>query len=218
MEFCYVCYVIKSMNVRNVALFEQSKLDKEAAWLLGFIFSDSTIGEHQGRTVIRLYNKNKELLDNIVEYFGLPNKVTKQVNQTTTVYFIRFGNQDIVSSIQAYGFQKDKTNLCVPDLDDECRKAFTLGFMQGKGSFFREEAGNYGFKIIYRSESFIKEVAELISFYCGVKVARPHCCLIKNYYSCQIKYVNSDCDRVKEFLYSDYLLFNDLKAVDQNTE
>ncbi len=88
-----------------------SELNREKGWLPDFILSDSTIGEHPGRTVIRLYNKDTNLLHSIVEYFNLPNKVTKQVNKTTTVYFIRFSDKDIVSAIQSLSFGKDRTNL-----------------------------------------------------------------------------------------------------------
>ena len=187
-------------------VFDFVEISKETAWLLGFIYSDSTIGVHQGKTIIRLYNKNRELLENIKEYFSIPYKVTEQVNQDATLHFIRFSDPDFVESIESYGFAKDRSTLSVPDMDDDCKKYFICGFIQGKGSFYKEEnIRNYGFKIVYRSESFVTELADYISQFCGVKIAKPHCRMIKNHVSCELKYSGKECDKIKEFIYSNYL-------------
>lgn len=185
--------------------FNFKKITKENAWLLGFIFADATIGIQQNHRVIKLYNKDFELLNKIKETFQLPYKVTEQKNKNNTVFFIRISNSEFIKSVELHGFKEDKANLKIPKMSKTCTKLFLKGFLKGKGSYFVETARPiYGFKVIFRSESFINEVAQIISEYCNVKVAKPHCRKIVNVTSCQLKYVNSECDKIVKFINSDF--------------
>ncbi|MBN2745261.1 MAG: hypothetical protein JXR34_00910, partial [Bacteroidales bacterium] len=138
----------------------------------------------------------------IKEYFNIPYKVCKQVNETTTVYFIRFADTDFVNSIERLGFSQDRTHLKVPAMHIECAQSFIHGFLKGKGSYFHETNGTRGYKVIYRSKKFINEIANLLSHFCGVKIHNPHCRFIKNRLSCGIKYVGKEYDLINEFIYS----------------
>lgn len=185
--------------------FNYQKITKENAWLLGFIFADATIGMQQKQRVIKLYNKNFELLYKIKEAFQLPYKITEQKNKNNTVFFIRISNSEFIKSVELQGFKEDKSKLELPKMTKACTKLFLKGFLKGKGSrFFETTRPVYGFKVIFRSESFINEIAQIISEYCNVKVAKPHCRKIVNVTSCQIKYVNSDCARIVNFIESEY--------------
>ncbi len=137
------------MKTTKLAPYNINDISPDRAWLLGFIFSDSTIGNHLGKRVIRLYHKDKSLMLTIKEHFNIPYKVCKQVNKTTTVYFIRFADADFMNSIERLGFSQDRTLLKVPKMDIKRTKYFIRGFLKGKGSYFQETNGTRGYKVIY---------------------------------------------------------------------
>ncbi len=181
--------------------FDLYKLNNDLAWLLGFIFADATISKINGEKVIRIFNIDQTLLEEIKSHFAIPYKVGKQVNTTTTVYFLRFAKPEFIDSVESYGFQKDRTEITIPNMTAIHTRRFVQGFLRGKASIFEEkESRNYGIKIIYRSHSFITEIAKYIARVCNVKVANPHCRLIKNKTSCEIKYVGKECDKVRKFI------------------
>ncbi|MCW3804338.1 hypothetical protein [Plebeiibacterium marinum] len=183
--------------------FDFYTLNNDKAWLLGFIFADATISKINGQNVIRIFNIDQGLLEEIKYHFVIPYKVGKQVNKTTTVYFLRFANPHFVDSVESYGFQKDRTDLTIPRMSSVHTRRFIQGFLKGKASYFEEkESRNYGVKIIYRSNSFITEVAKYIAKTCNVKVANAHCRIIKNKTSCEIKYVGVESDKVHSFIES----------------
>lgn len=123
------------------------------------------------------------------------------------MYFIRFSDPDFVTSIETYGYEEDKKDLTIPQGESEIIKAFILGFMRGKGSFFNETRNSktHGFKIVYRSKKLILDLAKQISIHCEVKEAKPFCHEVKNVESCEIKYVGSECERIEHFIKSQYL-------------
>lgn len=180
--------------------FNYNIINEQTAWLLGFIFAESTIGFQQGYQVVKVYNKNKELLNQIRDFYKIPYKVTTQNNKENTVHFIRISDQSFVKSIENLGFIKDKSNLVFPNMTKECELQFISGFLLGKGSFFKEEKTNvHGFKIVFRSRSFIHELSKKIAFYSLSKVANPHCRKIVNIVSCELKYVNVEADLVANY-------------------
>ncbi len=183
--------------------FDLYILNDDKAWLLGFIYADATISRVNGQDVIRIFNIDQGLLEEIKFHFAIPYKVGKQVNKTTTVYFLRFANPVFVDSVESYGFQKDRTDLTIPKMSVIHTRRFVQGFLKGKASYFQEkDHGTYGVKIIYRSTSFINDIAKYLARVCKVKIANPHCRIIKNKRSCEIKYVGQDCDKVRSFIES----------------
>jgi hypothetical protein len=189
--------------------FDFYEINEAKAWLLGFIFADSTIGYDRDVRKVRLYNRSKELLEDVRDYYWIPYKVGEQRNTNNTLYFIRFSDPNFVESIEFQGLDEDRSKLRIPQMNSRNTKAFLKGFIKGKGSFFKEqETGVQGIKIIYRSEVFIKEVAQQLSQICNVNLARPHCRMIKNCVSCQIKYVGSDYLKIKKFLGSGFNVFD----------
>lgn len=200
------------MKTNKLSPFNINDISPDSAWLLGFIYSDSTIGDHLGKRVIRLFNKDKNLMQNIKKHFNIPYKVCKQESETTTVYFIRFADADFVSSIESLGFAKDRTHLKVPAMNVECTQSFILGFLKGKGSYFHETSGTRGFKVVYRSEKFINEIANLLSHFCSVRIHKPHYRLIKKHISGEIKYVGKEFGIVNNFISSVVSPWEQLKS------
>lgn len=195
--------------MRNKLYFDLDfyRINKDNAWLLGFIFADSTIGIQQGKEVVRLFHKDLKLLELVKEYYQIPYKIGKQNHKNSTVYFIRFSDPKFVDSLVLLDFEKDRTELAIPKMSKVATESFIKGFLAGKGSFFEENnTDNYGVKVIYRSEVFIMDMAYLLSQYCKVRIARPHCRKIKNVTSCEIKYVGEECDRIKRFIDSGFVL------------
>lgn len=188
-------------KVNTIYNFE--KITNENAWLLGFIFADATLGYQKKDKILKIYNVNKQFLEDIQQHYKFPYKVCKQRNTNNELYFIRISDQEFITSLELLGFKKDKTHLTIPKMDIVCSKLFLKGFLKGKGSFFKEtKSKTYGFKVVFRSENFIIQIAELIANYCDVKKANPHCRLAKKTISCEIKYVNSSCDKIVNFIES----------------
>lgn len=181
--------------------FNYDIISNENSWLLGFIFAEATIGIQQGSKVIKIYNKDKILLEKIKEKYQLPYKVTEQRNKNNIVYFIRISDQDFIKSLETHGFAKDKNELKIPQMNFDTEERFLKGFLEGKGSYFHEkDTLAYGFKVVYRSKSLVQDIANKIALHCNVRYANLSCRFIINQTSCQIKYVNSECDLIREFL------------------
>nr|WP_319400888.1 hypothetical protein [uncultured Carboxylicivirga sp.] len=181
--------------------FDFNKITVDNAWLLGFIYADSTIGNHLGKRIVRLFHKNQNLLENVKEHYSIPYKIGSQVNGKSKVYFIRFADQDFVGSLEQLGFFENKSQLTVPEMSIQAEKNFIKGFFTGKGSYFKEKESNVsGLKIIYRSKTLINDISNLLSKHCDVSPKEPFCNFIKNEYSCQIKYVGEEYTKIKDFL------------------
>jgi hypothetical protein len=187
------------------------KITKRNAWLLGFIYADGLIRTERGKKVVKIYNKSYELLKAVKEYYQLPYEVIHQKNSKNIVYLIRISDQVCVNSIVNLGFQEDKTDLLIPQMDDASMKMFLKGFLKGKGSYFQETKREvYGFRVIYRSKSLINNISIELSKHSNVKLVNTYYRKIKNVTSCEIKYLNFECDKINIFLQRYQIIFDNI--------
>lgn len=180
--------------------FNYNEITIKNAWLLGFVFADGTIGKHQGIDVIKIYNKDENLLENIRYVYKIPYVVTPQTNYENLVYFIRISDPDFVTSVQQLGYRKDKEGLRIPLMDEECMKMFLRGFLRGKGSDFYEKTGLKGYNINFRSQTLINDVSRNLSIHSGVKEKEAIRQQGKNLITYSLKYRNGERQKIKEFL------------------
>jgi len=186
------------MGEKRKIAFDFEEINIYNAWLLGFIFADAGIYYQRDTRIIKLYNKDKLLLEKIKLIYNLPYKVVEQKNTKNILYFIRISNPEFIDSIVKYGFEKNKDRLRMPKMSKRCEKVFLSGFIQGKGSLFEEEkSNNYGIKIVYRSEMLIEDIVKSLNKNYDSKHVNPYCRRIKNEISCCIKYVGKECDNIE---------------------
>lgn len=181
--------------------FDYSEINGYNAWLLGFIYADGLIRVENSKRVLKVYNKSQILLEKVVKLYRLPYNVVEQKNTSNNLYFIRIAYDKFVESIHRLGFTEDKTNLRIPKMDKISRIMFLKGFLKGKGSEFKEEGRDmYGYHVIYRSQSLIEDIKIELSIFTGVKDIEPYSRETKNTVSYQLRFRDSECDKIKLFL------------------
>lgn len=124
----------------------------EKAYVLGFIFSDGSIGNYNNSYVVSLsQHENEEyLLDEILNYFPF---FTKKISTNTPqVRVLTCTSKALLEDLFDYGLYPQKSDLNrfklrFPIIPEELESHFIRGYFDGDGSVYKQKVGNTKFEI-----------------------------------------------------------------------
>lgn len=117
------------INVYEINEEYFKKINKENAYIIGFIFADGHLYKNENR--ISIGQKEKEILKQIKKKLSSDHPITKQKN----CYIFRFGNKKIYNDLKRFVPVGKKSHIIkFPDFkDDEITFHFIRGYFDGDG-------------------------------------------------------------------------------------
>lgn len=101
------------------------------AYTLGLIATDGGVGEK----VVRLAQKDPEILFKIKESMGASTKVFKRKNGESHIYFLDFHSMDLIDELRSYNITRRKSLTLEPPagIPEDCLNHFIRGVIDGDG-------------------------------------------------------------------------------------
>lgn len=124
-------------NQGNIRYF-QTIDSPTKAYFLGFIAADGCLqnnGNNSYGLTITIHNKDREILDKLREEIGCENTV-KSLNKKDHCRFQLF-NREMYQDLLSYGLTERKSTTMpdlLPNIPEQFRKAFIIGYFDGDGS------------------------------------------------------------------------------------
>lgn len=191
-------------NVRFSAINESffKEQTSEMAYVLGFIYSDGTIGNQHNSFSIS--QKEPEILFKIKALMGSEHQISRQNAQE--LYTLTVGNKVMVNDLLALGLTPNKSlDAKFPVLPDNLYSHFIRGYFDGDGSIAFLCKKFWRVSFVTGSIDFINGLREALSKYAGASIQTIHRFSSSNAY--QLGYFrNSDLMKIFNFLYDDLTL------------
>lgn len=120
-----------------------TKLNEEAAFLLGFIFTDGFLSYHKntGLHYLRVYSKNRYKIENVKTIFSSSAKINHIRERSYSdvkqgeLFYLHIGNETIIEDLFDLGMvEKKNQNIKFPYLPQNLYPHFLRGAWSGSGS------------------------------------------------------------------------------------
>ena len=136
------------------------------AYLLGLIFTDGSVTEESGRqNQLRLELKatDVELLELYRAELGISSKLTYSKRKNSESFLSSIRSDKIVKDLSKYGVVKNKTYITdkLPIVEETLQKDFLRGLIDGDGSIYQSNNGNYRVNFTSHSENICKDLLDV---------------------------------------------------------
>lgn len=137
-----------------------SKIDKNIAYILGFIYADGYITENPTKLLgIKIKTEDEYLLEIIKEYVSSGIRIKKEKNSS----LLTLSSAVLFDNLIALGVKTKKTykSMKIPLLEEELYHHFIRGVFDGDGSVFLDE-GRIKYNICSTDKSFLEKIKEIL--------------------------------------------------------
>lgn len=143
-----------------------SKIDAPTkAWLLGFIASDGIIRREVNVIKIGLSLRDKEILEKIKDELGIEKKIfTYQTSNGFDVCELSWTSKQQKEDLAKFGIVNRKTYkaLHLPNLPDNLKLAYILGYFDGDGSISISKEHYLRFRLCAYRPELLQEIGEFL--------------------------------------------------------
>lgn len=201
-------YTIKNENYFNI-------IDSEfKAYILGFIYADGYVGEHNNFT-LALSDKvddNLCLLTRLKDEIGISKPVRHVIQGNYGSYCLNFSSRQIVSDLNKLGVFPKKSLMMenLPNIDEKYMSHFIRGLFDGDGSIYTyfdkyDNRMRTGFEIL-GTYMFLDKIQDILVEKCNIKKTNLHQSHPELLYRISYKGIKSLIS-IREYLYKDATVY-----------
>ena len=145
-----------------------SQIDTESkAYILGFIYSDGCLSKNKSEVIIKIHNKDEEILKIIKEELKSDHPIHQVKGYKNKQVCFRFGSKKIYNDLTKIGLSPSKTfSIVFPKLSDNLVRHFIRGYFDGDGcvSKIGKNRKLNLCNIFTASKSFKDSLCEILNF------------------------------------------------------
>lgn len=139
------------------------------AWVLGFIAADGWIEKDRNRINIELSSVDKEILEKIKAEMKIENEIMERITGNGfSIVRLSWSSGPQKAALDKYGIVHRKTykEMSLPNLNDDLKYAFILGFFDGDGSISISD--NYcRFRLCAHRPELLEEIKNFLNLPCS---------------------------------------------------